>query len=161
MAFDLAILETGNGGDLIILGSDLLVVDGIENMPYLGMFGGNVEQTTTTIRPKDSKDWWGNDLLMKSNQSIQFNSITEKILNTTSLTSAGRIVIENAIKKDLEFLSPQATIKVTVTIEATDRININIQVAIEDGEVKVIVLNFIKQGDGDWLLEDFNNDFLI
>lgn len=160
MSWDLAIIETGNGGDLILNGNDLGVVKGIENMPYLGLFGGNVEQITSADKISDSKDWWGNDLLMKSNPSIQFNSIIEKTLNTTGLTSAGRIVIENAIKKDLEFLAEQATISVTVTITATDRIDINIRVEI-DSILKVIILNFKKIADGDWVITDFNNDFFL
>lgn len=161
MTFDLAILETGNGGDLQIIGSDLAVVKGIENMPYLGMFGGNVEQSTTSVLVADSKDWWGNRLLMESNQSIQFNSIVEKALNTTSLTSAGRVIIENAIKEDLKFLSPQATVEVSVTIVATDRINVKIKVGINVGGEQIIIINFRKSVDGDWFLTDFNNDFLI
>ena len=159
--WDLAITETGNGGDLILQGNDLGVVNDIQNMPYLGMFGGNVEESTTSIKSADSKDWWGNDLLMKANQSIQFNSTVEKILNTTELTSQGRSIIEDAIKNDLQFLAPQTIIIVTVTIVATDRINVNIQVKVGVDDIKIIVMNYRKQASGDWFLLDFNNDFFL
>lgn len=159
MSWDIKIIETGNGGDLVKKGNDLESVKGIHNMPYLGMFGGNVEQSTSVTQVVDAKDWWGNRLLMNANTSIQFNSITEKILNTTELTSGGRVVIENAIKNDLQFLSPQSKIKVTVTIVATDRINILIGISTElDGEI-VITANFKRKADGDWVFEDFNDDF--
>lgn len=161
MSWDLAILETGNGGDLSLKGNDLAVVSGFQNMPYLGMFGGNVEQSTTNIKVADSKDFWANDLLMKSDQSTQFNSTVEKTINSTALTSQGRITIENAIKNDLKFLAPQALIKVTVTIVSTDRINVNIQIKVDTNDIKVIVINYKKVADGDWFMLDFNDDFFL
>ena len=64
--FDLAVIENGNGGDIQVFGNDLAIVNGIENMPYLGMFGGNLEQSTVDNEVTEfSLDWWGNDLLMK------------------------------------------------------------------------------------------------
>ena len=44
--FDLALFETGNGGDYNFTGKDLAVVNGTENMPYIAMFGGNIEAST-------------------------------------------------------------------------------------------------------------------
>ncbi len=160
--FDLAIGENdGNGGDLRLVGNDLAVVNGIENMVYLAMFGGNVAQSTTPVPVADSKDYWGNNLLMQNDPSIQFNSETERALNNTPLTSSGRVIIENAIKKDLEFLSPQSVVTVTVTIVATDRINVNIRVVTNLTGEQIIIINFKKSSDGDWFLEDFNDDFLL
>jgi hypothetical protein len=158
--WDLSIKETGNGGDLEMNGNDFAVVKGIENMPYLGIMGGMVEAVTSTIKKQDAKDWWGNDLLMKSNPSIQFNSTVERLLNTTALTSAGRLVIEQGIKEDLKFLSEQADIVPTVVIENTDRIRIDIRITI-DTQVKVVSYQFKKIADGDWVIADFNNDFYL
>ncbi len=160
MNWDLSLIETQNGGDLQLNGSDLAVVFGIENMPYLAMFGGNIEQSTGVDKVADSKDWWGNDLFMKADIAIQFNSLTERIINNTALTSGGRIVIENAILKDLEFLSEQAVVSVEVLIEGVDRLKVNIRVEI-DTVSKVVVINFKKIPDGDWVISDFNNDFLL
>jgi hypothetical protein len=159
--FDLAVIETGNGGDLQLIGNDLAVVGNIENMPYLGMFGGNVEQSTTDTLVADSKDWWGNGLLMKSNPSIQFNSTVERVINKTALTSSGRVVIENAIKNDLQFLLPQATITVSVSIVATDRLNVNIKIVLDNQNEQITIINFKKSSDGDFFIMDFNNDFLL
>jgi phage gp46-like protein len=160
---DFAIIETLNGGDLVLKGNDLVVVDGIQNMPYLAMFGGNVEQSTKNkITEEQSFDWWGNNLLMPSNQSIQFNSITEKVINTTALTSSGRVTIENAIKDDLKFLSDfGAEVSVTVSITATDRIDVNIKITQPAGGSRIIIINFKKKSDGDFYIFDFNDDFYI
>ena len=51
MGWDLAILESGNGGDVSMNGSDLAVYYLDENDIYLRMFGGNIEQDTK-IRSK-------------------------------------------------------------------------------------------------------------
>lgn len=163
MSFDLAVIEAnGNGGDLQLVGNDLAIVYGLENMPYLGMFGGNLEESTiNNVVRLQSFDWWGNNLLMPNNQSIQFNSIVERTLNNTALTSAGRVIIENAIKTDLAFLSSVATITVSVIIVSTDRINVSLSVLQNTNNTKVTIINFRKQENGDWYIFDFNDDFFL
>jgi hypothetical protein len=161
---DLAVIETGNGGDIQLEGNDLALVFGIENMPYLGMFGGNpLQSTNNTVTEEQSLDWWGNSLFMPSSQSNQFNSTVERIINTTPLTSAGRIVIENAIKDDLDFLTQIAfqPVDVTVTIVDTDRINVKLVIQQLSGAKKVTVINFRKQSNGDFYIFDFNDDFYL
>jgi phage gp46-like protein len=160
---DIALFETGNGGDLLLKGSDLAVYDGIQNMPYLAMFGGNVEQDTRNrVTEEQSFDWWGNNLLMPSNQSIQFNSQTERVINTTALTSQGRVLIENAIKADLKFLQDLgAEVSVSVSITATDRIDVNVKIQQPAGGTRIIIINFKKKSNGDFYIFDFNDDFYI
>ena len=125
---DIEIIETGNGGDLNRKGNDLAVIFGFQNMPYLAMFGGNPEADTPQIRLENEQsfDYWGNSLLWSNNKGMQFNSLTERALNTTPLTSAGRLIIEEAIKKDLEFMRDFAEITVETEIIATDVIKISI-----------------------------------
>ncbi len=161
--FDLAIIETGNGGDLQLVGNDLGVVRGIENMPYLAMFGGNVESVTQNrVQDAQSFDYWQNNLFMPNDQSIQFNSIVEKTLNTTALTSSGRVIIENAIKKDLSFLADGgALLEVSVTIVSTDRINVTLKVQQPLSAEKITIINFKKKSNGDWYIFDFNDDFFL
>jgi len=159
---DLAIIESGNGGDCQLVGNDLAMVFNGENYPYLGMFGGNPGYPTKNkIQEEQSFDFWGNNLLMKSNQSIQFNSLLEEALRTIALTSSGRIQIEDAIKKDLDFLSSLANITVSATIVATDRIQIQLTVIKNDNSTKIKIINFRKKADGDFSIEDFNDDFFV
>ena len=127
---DLSIYETGGGGDLVLQGNDLESTNSLFNMPYLALFGGNVDSSTPTTRPVNEQafDYWGNSLLMPNNIEIQYNSLTEKALNETSLNSSGRIKIEQAVKKDLAFMSDFADITVLVSITGIDRVKITINV---------------------------------
>lgn len=121
---DLAVIESNNGGDLVKNPKDLYVIFGFENFMYLAMFGGNLAQSTPSTRDltQQAFDFWGNNLIWPNDSSQQANSETERALNTYPLTSAGRILIENAIKKDLEILNPFVNVTVTTSITATDRI---------------------------------------
>lgn len=161
--FDLAIIETLNGGDLQQKGNDLAVVNGIENMIYLALFGGNLEASTqSNIVQAQSFDYWANSLLMLNTPSQQFNSETERTINSTALTSSGRVLIENAIKKDLEFFSDLgATIEVTVDIVATDKIKVSIRVTLPQQQTTITIINFRKSSDGDFFILDFNDDFFL
>ena len=123
-------VETGNGGDLELIGRDLSMVEGFENMPYLGLFGGNVEASTNGPKKPNEQafDWWGNSLLMANNQSIQFNSLLEKALNEIALTSDGRIKLEQIILRDLQFMKVFSEIEISTSIIATDNYKIAIKI---------------------------------
>lgn len=161
--FDQAIGESdGNGGDLKLLGNDIALVYGNENQVYLALFGGNVEQNTPPIvTANQTEDFWGNNLFWPNDPSRQFNSNTERILNTTALNSAGRIIIENAVKSDLKFLQDLgATVNVVVTIPGINMVNINIQTIYSNGVRRLTIIKFGKElTDGDFSLFDFNEDF--
>lgn len=127
---DLLIVETGNGGDLVKITKDVKVINGFQGMPYLAMFGGNFEESTPDLRSSGKQyfDWWGNDLLFPKDSSVQMNSETERALSQNPLTSYGRVKIEQAVKKDLEFLSDIADVSVTVAIPSDDRLIIAVKI---------------------------------
>lgn len=118
MAVDLKLIETFSGGDLVQNSTDLELISGFGNMIYLALFGGNVEQSTPTRRIASEQyfDFWGNSLFANNNQSIQFNSETERTLRNVALNSQGRILIIEAIKKDLSFFITFANVIVDVII---------------------------------------------
>lgn len=107
---DIAIIETGSGGDFILNNSDLEAVQGIENLPYLCMFGGS---------------YWIFNEDMPANQ--QFKSQTESALMNNPLTSAGRIEIEKAINADLQIITqnmPGSTVTLDTQIVANNKLSI-------------------------------------
>lgn len=131
---DLRLIETLNGGDLLLQGNDLAVINSFENQVYLALFGGNPQGSTPATRPtgQQAADFWGNYL--ESDPSVQFNSLTERTLNTTELTSAGRLIIEEAIKTDLQFMQGFANISISTRIIATDQLEINIGLQQPNGQ---------------------------
>ena len=128
MTQDCLILETLNGGDLNKVGNDLALAYGWENMPYLAMFGGNPKQSTPSVRVDGEQnfDWWGNGY--ESDGAVQINSETERVLSQVSLNSNGRILIEQAVNRDLEFMKAFANVTVAVSIISDDRVQIDISI---------------------------------
>lgn len=133
---DLTIYETGNGGDLALSGNDLLNTSSLFNMPYLAMFGGNAGYPTPTRRPESEQafDWWGNSLLVPDEKAAQFNSLTEAMLMSVALNSAGRIRLQQTVEKDLEFMSAFAEVSVQVSIVTVDHVRIAVQVREPDNQ---------------------------
>lgn len=126
---DLRLIETGNGGDFVLNGADLEVINGIQNMPYIGMFGGNVEQSTQQFNEAEQRfDYWGNTLFMDQNSSVQYNSELERVLQQVALNSSGRTLIKQAVEKDVAFMKEFATVAVEVFITSVDRVEILIQI---------------------------------
>ena len=128
---DVQVIESkGNGGDLVKTNKDIVTIEGLQNMPYIALFGGNVEASTPTERVESELafDWWGNNLLLPNEPAPQFNSLTERTLQEVALNSARRIQIEEAIRKDLDFMSEFATVSVSASIISTDRVEILIRI---------------------------------
>lgn len=123
---DLAIHESGNGGNVNLLNNDFELTDGLFNMVYLAWFGGNPGFVTTgnEIETEQRFDWWGNSLFFPNDPDLQFNSTLEHVLDTTPLNSQGRILIENSAKTDLQFMSKFAEVEVEVSIISDDKVSI-------------------------------------
>jgi hypothetical protein len=126
---DLELIEKGDGGELIQTPNDLSIIDGFENMVYLAMFGGNVKQSTPKTRLSTDQDfsWWGNNLLDPGDESLQFNSETERALNTVPLTSSGRNQLQKAVDTDLAFMKDFATVIVNVLILDSDKVVLGVR----------------------------------
>lgn len=128
---DLKLVETGNGGDFERKPSgDLTIIEGFQNMIYISLFGGNPGFNTPRVRSKNQQafDFWGNTVFANNNLSLQFNSNTEFALMTIPLTSNGRLLIEQAVKKDLQFMRPFAKVGVSVVVSGIDRVLIGIRI---------------------------------
>jgi hypothetical protein len=111
-------METGDGGDRVLRGNDVATVNGIENMPYILMFGGG------------DNNYWANKLAYDNKPQLQYLSQTENVLKEVVLNSAGRLKIEQAVLQDLEVLKKYygAEIKVTVIIGGVNRCEIRINI---------------------------------
>jgi hypothetical protein len=126
---DLKLIDNGNGGDAVFNGTDLEIISGWENMPYLGLVGGNIESNTIKFNEGEQRmDYWANALFYPNSKSIQFNSDFERLLNDVAITSASRILIDQTIKSDLSFMGVFSSVSITVSVLGLDRIEILIKV---------------------------------
>tara|TARA_R110000850_G_scaffold78869_2_gene170323 strand:- start:2603 stop:3082 length:480 start_codon:yes stop_codon:yes gene_type:complete len=125
---DILIYESGSGGEMEILNSDLVLTETIFQTIYLALFGGNIEFNTIANSPKSVErlDWWGNELLNPNESSKWFNSDTERVLTNVAINSQGRQLIEQAVKNDLEFLNDVVEITIDVSITSIDTVKISI-----------------------------------
>ena len=126
---DFSIYESGDGGELLIVDDDFNLTEVLFELVYLALFGGNVESITLG-NEKDGdvrNDWWANSLLFKNNAAKQMNSLTEKTLRTTALSSAGRIAIQNSVDQDLQFLRQIVDISTEVAIKDKHRVEIYVR----------------------------------
>lgn len=126
---DLKLVEKNNGGDLSFNGKDLEVIQGWQNMPYLDLFGGNTEGSTKELKEgEQSLDWWGNRLFFDQQPQFQANSEFERLLKNVSLSSFGRIQLEQAAKNDLKNFNNFAEITVKLSIVSVDRLSLVIEI---------------------------------
>lgn len=124
---DLQLTESLDGGDLVQKGTDLSVIDGLQNMVYLALFGGNEKQSTKEYASGEERfDYWANELLYLDTPEIQYNSETERTLNNVAIGSRGRLLIEQAAKKDLEFMESFSTVSVSVSLISVDKVKITV-----------------------------------
>lgn len=126
---DLKLIESQDGGDLVFNGNDLEVVTGIQNMPYLALFGGNVGGSTKEVMEGEQYiDWWGNTLLFNQFPEFQANSETEFVIDNTVLSSQGRLIIQQTIEKDLSFMTSFSEVYVNARVISDNRLAIEIKI---------------------------------
>lgn len=158
---DIALVESGSGGDYQKVGNDLATVYGREQNVYIGLFGGNVEENTPVVDKKTriAKDYWANNLFYLNKPLQQYNSNTERTLKTTALNPAGRIKIENAVKEDLQFMIRRGVqVTITVTLPYINTVKITVDSIYSDGERRITIITYNKKTatTGDFDLRDFN-----
>jgi phage gp46-like protein len=128
MSKDIAIYESGNGGDIAIMNNDIALGDQLYQQVYLALFGGNVEVSTRGDEPNgmQREDWWANSLLFGNVKAKQLNSATERALQENALNSTGRLNIIRAIESDLAYLKAFADISADASIVSNNCISITV-----------------------------------
>jgi hypothetical protein len=151
---DINLFESGSGGEMRILNSDLLLTETIYQTIYLALYGGNVEQDTTSEETdlEENFDYWGNQLFYSNNPDKWFNSQTERTLSTVSLNGEGRKLIEDAVNADLQFLNNVVNFEVEVSISSNNR-----------AEIAIFISEFQNQSDRQLKMvwENSRNELII
>ena len=151
---DINLFEGGPGGEMRILNSDLLMAETIYQTIYLALYGGNVEQSTTSEETdlEENFDYWGNQLFYSNNPDKWFNSQTERVLSTVALNGEGRRLIEDAVNADLQFLNNVVNFEVEVSISSNNR-----------AEIAIFISEFQNQSDRQLKMvwENSRNELII
>ena len=128
---DIGLYSGDNGGDIYLIDGDINTTETLYQVIYISLFGGNVESNTlgNEISDEERSDYWANNLFFNNNESVQFNSSTERVLNNTSLTSLGRLSIKNSVEQDLLFLKEIVTFEVNVYILSSSRVSIEVYIS--------------------------------
>ena len=151
---DINLFEGGSGGEMRILNSDLLMAETIYQTIYLALYGGNIEQSTTSEETDldENFDYWGNQLFYSNNADKWFNSQTERTLSTVALNGEGRKLIEDAVNADLQFLNNVVNFRVEVSISSNNR-----------AEIAIFISEFQNQSDRQLKMvwENLRNELII
>lgn len=125
---DVLLFQTDNGGDIVVENGLVEMSGGLETSAYLSMFGGNEDDDGSDGSPYT---YWGN--LDENEESFQYRSETQNLLQSIPATSANLRRIEAAAGRDLAWfvtdkvassVAAEASIptlnrvKITVNIEA-------------------------------------------
>lgn len=123
---DINLHESGNGGEMAIVSNDLLMGESLFQQVYLALFGGNVEAITRgdELITEERFDYWANSLFFSETPTKQFNSITERTINSVALNGQGRLSIINAVNEDLSYLTELLNYSIDVEILAVNKIRI-------------------------------------
>ena len=146
---DILIYESGDGGEFQLMNDDIATVSSLTNQVYLALFGGNIEQDTTTeIEIGDERDdWWGNEYV-----EVPFNSTFERTLNNVALNSSGLKQLENAAKDDMRYFSDYADIEVSATIPDVNKLEITI--SLNQKSAQKFAVKFVWDNLKNELIED-------
>ncbi len=121
---DVHLCQTDNDGDITVVDGIIEMRDGIETTVYLALFGGNNNDSGGT-----SRQWWGN--LSENEPAKRYTSETQYLLETIPPISSNRQRIEDAIRRDLQFLLTEGiatTIEVSATLPSINNILIDVQI---------------------------------
>jgi hypothetical protein len=129
IGMDIEIIESDNGGDIVLNSNDISIIDSFENMPYLAMFGGNPGYVSkpSSITNSQNFDFWGNNLFMVNSPENQFNSYTEESFKTNPLNISGKAVISEDVSRDLSFLDVFGTVSSLFEIITVDKVSVLVE----------------------------------
>jgi hypothetical protein len=141
-----SIYDDGNGGEIYIKESSIEYSKALYVAVYLRMFGGNVEGVTNRDnKTKEERlDWWGNDI--KGDGKSWVNSKSEKLLKSFTITQSNILLLEDAIKKDLDDLKKYGEIKVEIIHSKINQISIKINIIQgKNNQIQMVWENTLKE----------------
>lgn len=123
---DVLLFQINDGGEIDIESGIVKMSSGLETSVYLSLFGGNEDDTG---KNESEFTWWAN--LDEIDPVNQYRSETQNLLSSIPANSSNLLRIEEAAKRDLKWLIEKkiaSEIKITASITAVNRVNLNIEI---------------------------------
>jgi len=118
---DVLLFQTIEDGEINVTGGIVETSSGLETSAYLSLFGGNEDDNGLE---NNDKTWWAN--LNENEKDKKFVSETQNLLKSLPATSGNLRRIEDAAKRDLDWMSP--AIEVLATIPQLNRVKLAITI---------------------------------
>lgn len=128
---DVRLFHTADGGDIEFVGGLITMADGLETAAYLSLFGGN--ERDSGLAADDRLQWWGN--LLETEEARTYRSQTQNLLRALPATTAHLRRIEDAVSRDLSWMTAELASKVGVsaTMPRLNTVQIDIAVELKSG----------------------------
>jgi phage gp46-like protein len=126
---DVRLYQTVDDGEIESVNGQLTVDDGLESAVYLSLFGGNDDDSG--LAGDDPKQWWAN--LDENDPARQYRSETQNLLRAIAATPGNLRRIEDAVERDLAWLTETKAAKsiaITATIPGINRVKLVIEVVV-------------------------------
>ncbi len=130
-SLDVVLFHTEDGGEIEIVNGVLTMSDGLETATYLSLFGGN--ERDSGLAADDRLQWWGN--LGEPNEARAYRSQTQNLLRNLPATSANLRRVEDAVSRDLAWMTKTHVreVGVNVSIPKLNAIRIEVTLVMKDG----------------------------
>ena len=131
---DVLLFQTNDNGEIEIEGGEVTLTPGLDTAAYLSLFGGNWKDDGSQ---NNRKTWWGN--FGETEPARRYRSETQFLLGTIPATTGGLKRIEDAARRDLQWLTDQriaSSLAVSASLVGLNRVKIEIVVRAEGDEAQ-------------------------
>ena len=137
---DIKLFQTNDDGEVTFQNGDLIQSTGIETAVYLSLFGGNIDDGGHDYI---TKEYWAD--LTENDSAYKYRSETQHILANNVLTTAELRRIEQAVKRDLQWLIDTNTAK-SILAEASSPVIDKLKLDIFIDELKLEYVETLTNG---------------
>lgn len=138
---DVRLYNTPDGGEIDAVNGEIVLDSGLETAVFLSLFGGN--ERDSGLQADDRLQWWGN--LTETDPARRYRSETQHLIAALPLVTANLRRIEEAAKRDLEWMVPSIAVALAVraTMPGLDLVQIDVSLLV-DGRQQTFT--FIRSG---------------
>ena len=131
---DVLLEQSDDGGEMTIESGLVALTDDFRSAVYLSLFGGNEDDDGLD----SSAQWWGN--LDEADPAKRYRSRTEYALQSLSPNSANLLLLEDAVRTDLQWLLDEGAAKEVEAVASIPALNKVSLVVIINGDITVTYL---------------------